>query len=76
MAVMGCAAIHRERAPEMMFNTTTPVGFESVVRYANGYAIPELVPGCTGCGACLLVCPDFCFEIYQYEKPISHEVTP
>jgi hypothetical protein len=38
VAVMGCAAIHRERAPEMMFNTTTPVGFESVVRYANGYA--------------------------------------
>jgi len=29
-----------------------------------------------GCGACLLVCPDFCFEIYQYETPVSHEVTP
>jgi ferredoxin len=37
---------------------------------------PELLPGCTGCGACLLVCPDFCFEIYQYEKPVIHEVTP
>ena len=27
-------------------------------------------------GACLLVCPDFCFEIYQYETPVSHEVSP
>jgi len=36
--VAGCAAIHREQAPEMLFNTTTPVGFASVVRYANGYA--------------------------------------
>jgi predicted acylesterase/phospholipase RssA len=33
-----CAAIHREQAPAMTFNTTTPVGFQSVVRYANGYA--------------------------------------
>jgi len=37
-----------------------------------GYAYPELVPGCTGCGACLLVCPDFCFEVYQYETPGDH----
>ncbi len=40
-----------------------------------GYAVPELAPGCTGCGACLLVCPDFCFEIYRYETPIRHEVS-
>jgi len=38
VVVAGCAAIHREQAPEMRFNTTTPVGFQSVVRYANGYA--------------------------------------
>ena len=38
--------------------------------------IPELLPGCTGCGACLLVCPDFCFEVYQYETPVAHEVMP
>ena len=29
--------------------------------------MPELLPGCTGCGACLLVCPDFCFEVYRYD---------
>jgi len=37
VALTGCAAIHREQAPEVMFNTTTPVGFQSV-RYTNGYA--------------------------------------
>jgi predicted acylesterase/phospholipase RssA len=36
--VTGCATIYREQAPGMVFNTTTPVGFQSVVRYANGYA--------------------------------------
>jgi len=38
VGVAGCAAIHREQAPDMTFNTITPVGFPSVVRYANGYA--------------------------------------
>lgn len=37
-------------------------------RNASGALVPELLPGCTGCGACLLVCPDFCFEVYQYES--------
>ena len=41
-----------------------------------GYHFPQLHPGCTGCAACLFVCPDFCFEIYQYEKPVVHEVSP
>jgi len=40
----------------------------------NGFAYPELSPGCTGCGACLLVCPDFCFEVYGYEEPLLHEL--
>jgi 2-oxoglutarate ferredoxin oxidoreductase subunit delta len=45
-------------------------------RQHNGLGVPypELLPGCTGCSACLLVCPDFCFEVYQYETPILHEV--
>ena len=37
-----------------------------------GFAYPELAPGCTGCGACLLVCPDFCFEVYRYVEPVLH----
>ena len=36
--VTGCAAIHREQAPEVTLATTTPVGFQSVVRYTNTYS--------------------------------------
>jgi 2-oxoglutarate ferredoxin oxidoreductase subunit delta len=36
-------------------------------RNASGYLLPELLEGCTGCGACLMVCPDFCFEVYRLE---------
>jgi 2-oxoglutarate ferredoxin oxidoreductase subunit delta len=37
-----------------------------------GVAYPELLPGCTGCGACLLVCPDFCFEVFRFDAPVVH----
>jgi len=30
-----------------------------------GYRYPELAPGCTGCQACQLVCPDFVFEVFR-----------
>jgi predicted acylesterase/phospholipase RssA len=36
--VTGCASIHREQAPATMLNATTPVGFQSVVRYADSYS--------------------------------------
>jgi 2-oxoglutarate ferredoxin oxidoreductase subunit delta len=45
----------------------------SIAHNELGVAYPELQPGCTGCGACLLVCPDFCFEVYRYETPVAHE---
>ena len=35
-------------------------------------AVPELAPGCTGCAACALVCPDFCFTVYRYDTPVEH----
>ena len=41
----------------------------SGVRNPQGFDVPELLPGCTGCGACALVCPDFCFEVFQYDAP-------
>jgi 2-oxoglutarate ferredoxin oxidoreductase subunit delta len=41
---------------------------------AMGFHYPRLHPGCTGCAACLLVCPDFCFEVYRYEQPVVTEV--
>jgi len=48
----------------------------SEARNGSGYAFPELLPGCTGCGACLMVCPDFCFEVYRYDTPIELEAAP
>ena len=53
-----------------------PPGVLRMSREHNGQGVsyPELLPGCTGCGACLLVCPDFCFEVYQYATPVEHEV--
>lgn len=31
-----------------------------------GYRYPQLTPGCTGCTACQLVCPDFVFSVYRF----------
>lgn len=39
----------------------------STRRNASGYLLPELLEGCTGCGACLLICPDYCFEVYRLD---------
>jgi 2-oxoglutarate ferredoxin oxidoreductase subunit delta len=40
-----------------------------------GFRYPELHAGCTGCAACLLVCPDFVFEVFRYETPVEHTVS-
>jgi 2-oxoglutarate ferredoxin oxidoreductase subunit delta len=45
----------------------------SQARNALGVPYPELLPGCTGCGACLLVCPDFCFEVFRFDAPAAQE---
>ena len=39
-----------------------------------GFHYPELHAGCTGCAACLMVCPDFCFEVFRFLTPIETEV--
>ena len=44
----------------------------STDRNELGVAYPELTPGCTGCGACLLTCPDLCFEVYRFDEPVDH----
>ena len=33
----------------------------------TGYRYPQLTPGCTGCTACQMVCPDFVFTVYQLQ---------
>lgn len=40
-----------------------------------GYRYPVLHPGCTGCQACQLICPDFCFEVYKFETPVATPVS-
>ena len=39
-----------------------------------GYRYPELHPGCTGCAACLFVCPDFVFEVFRFDRPVETTV--
>jgi 2-oxoglutarate ferredoxin oxidoreductase subunit delta len=49
----------------------------STARNERGERYPLLSPGCTGCtgcGACYYVCPDLCFAIYQYDKPLEIEM--
>ena len=38
-------------------------------RWASAY--PVLHPGCTGCQACQVVCPDWVFTVFRYEEPIE-----
>jgi 2-oxoglutarate ferredoxin oxidoreductase subunit delta len=39
-----------------------------------GYRYPQLHPGCTGCAGCLMVCPDFCFEVFRFDEPVLTEI--
>jgi 2-oxoglutarate ferredoxin oxidoreductase subunit delta len=47
-----------------------PVGVlqMSTMRNEKGYFVPELLQGCTGCSACQLICPDYVFDIYRYNR--------
>ena len=47
----------------------------SVAHNELGVPYPELLPGCTGCGACLLVCPDFCFEVFRFDEPVLTDLS-
>ena len=38
-----------------------------------GYRYPELAPGCTGCAACQLICPDFVFEVFRASRDQSNK---
>jgi 2-oxoglutarate ferredoxin oxidoreductase subunit delta len=37
-------------------------------RNEKGYFVPELLEGCTGCSACQLICPDYVFDIFRYNR--------
>jgi len=53
--------------PPKVLTMSTPVNH-------MGFHYPELHAGCTGCAACLMVCPDFCFEVFRFSTPIETEV--
>jgi 2-oxoglutarate ferredoxin oxidoreductase subunit delta len=40
----------------------------------KGFRYPRLLPGCTGCMACLQICPDFCFQVFKFDTPIELEI--
>jgi len=46
----------------------------STERNDRGERYPLLSAGCTGCGACYQVCPDLCFAVYRYDRPLEIEV--
>ncbi len=75
----GTVVIDRERCKgcELCVPACPPAVLQmSKQRNGLGVPYPELLPGCTGCGACLLVCPDFCFEVFRYEEPLRHGEAP
>ena len=74
--IRGTLVIDRDRCKgcELCIPACPPAVLHmSQARNSIGFRYPELVPGCTGCGACLLVCPDFCFDVYRYDDPVVHE---
>lgn len=75
--IRGTVAIDTERCKgcELCIPACKPgVLFMSENRNTIGMHYPILEAGCTGCTACALVCPDFCFEIYRYDEPVFHKV--
>ena len=42
----------------------------------QGYRYPELEAGCTACGACVQVCPDFVFQLWKFDRPVELEEGP
>jgi 2-oxoglutarate ferredoxin oxidoreductase subunit delta len=42
-------------------------------RNAKGFRYPYLLTGCTACQACAQVCPDFVFQVWKYDEPITVE---
>ena len=44
-------------------------------RNTRGYRYPELRPGCTACQACSQICPDFVFQVWKFETPVTETFT-
>ena len=66
-ACKGCDLCIDACPPGVLVMTTDTVN-------ARGYRYPQLHPGCTGCRACSQICPDFVFQVFKYDTPITVEV--
>lgn len=63
-ACKGCDLCIDACPPDVLVMTTETVN-------TRGYRFPLLLAGCTGCAACSQVCPDFVFQVYNYETPLT-----
>ncbi len=66
-ACKGCDLCIDACPPDVLVMTTHTVN-------SRGYRFPLLLPGCTGCRACAQICPDFVFQVYKYNDPITMTV--
>jgi 2-oxoglutarate ferredoxin oxidoreductase subunit delta len=69
-APRGTVVLHPERCKgcELCIPACRPgVLRMSTQRNSSGYLLPELLEGCTGCNGCSMVCPDYCFDVYQFD---------
>ena len=62
-----------EETEAELINSRVQVRPCRIERNAHGYLYPELSPGCTACHACALICPDFVFQVWKYDEPVTHE---
>ena len=70
----GTVVIDRERCKgcELCITACRPgVLVMSEELNGTGYRFPLLKPGCTACQACHAVCPDFVFEVYKFDEPVT-----
>lgn len=63
----GCELCIDACKPEVLAMTTDK-------RNEMGYFYPELMPGCTACHACALICPDFVFQVWKYDEAVPNEL--
>ena len=63
-ACKGCDLCIGACPPGVLVMTTDTVN-------ARGYRFPLLLAGCTGCRACSQICPDFVFQVFKYDTPVT-----
>jgi 2-oxoglutarate ferredoxin oxidoreductase subunit delta len=63
-ACKGCDLCIDACRPGVLRMTTTTFN-------TRGFRYPELLPGCTACRACAQICPDFVFQVWKFDEPVT-----